>query len=108
MANAVSMPPWLADPKARRFALWGAAGCLAGALMGQLLLAATRSHTIQGAQAVCLLIDCSGSMHGEKLREVKRAAADFVSRHRSSSDRIAVVGFDNRVHRVCPLTDDMS
>jgi Ca-activated chloride channel family protein len=110
MANAVSMPSaeWLADPKVRRLALWGAAGCLAGALMGQLLLAATRSHTVQGAQAVCLLIDCSGSMRGDKLREVKRAAQDFVSRHGSSTDRIAVVGFDNRADRVCPLTDDVS
>ncbi|HWB08433.1 MAG TPA: vWA domain-containing protein [Pirellulales bacterium] len=110
MANAVSMPPagWFADPKVRRFALWGAAGCLAGALMGQLLLAATRSHTVQGAQAVCLVIDCSGSMRGDKLSEVKGAAQDFVSRHGSSTDRIAVVGFDNRVYRECPLTDDVS
>ncbi|HEV3339740.1 MAG TPA: vWA domain-containing protein [Pirellulales bacterium] len=110
MANSVSMPPagWLADPKVRQFAVWGAAGCLAGALMGQLLLAATRSHVIQGAQAVCLVIDCSGSMRGDKINEVKRAAADFVSRHNSPADRIAVVGFDNRVYHVCPLTGDGS
>jgi Ca-activated chloride channel family protein len=108
MATTLSMPPtgWLADPKVRQFALWGAAGCLAGALMGQLLLAATRSHVVAGAQAVCLLIDCSGSMRGSKLQEVKLAAADFVSRHGSQADRIAVVGFDNRAQRVCPLSDD--
>jgi Ca-activated chloride channel homolog len=99
-------PSWLADPKVRRFALWGAAGCLAGALLGRALLAATRSNAVQGAQAVCLLIDCSGSMRGEKLREVKSAAADFAERHSSATERIAVVGFNNMPHRACPLTDD--
>jgi Ca-activated chloride channel family protein len=97
---------WLADAKVRQFALWGAAGCLAGALVGQVLLAATRSHIVEGAQAVCLLIDCSGSMHGDKLREVKAAAADFASRHSTPADRIAVVGFNNQVHNACPLTND--
>lgn len=97
---------WLTDRKARQFALWGAAGCLIGAVLGEVLLAATRSHA--GAQAVCLLIDCSGSMAGEKLHEVKAAASDFVSRHNSPADRIAVVGFSNQVNRACPPTDDGS
>jgi Ca-activated chloride channel homolog len=106
----------LSDPKLRRFALWGAAGCLAGALVGQLLMAATRSRDIQGGQAVCLLIDCSGSMlyggggaeggFGQKLHEVKAAAAGFVSRHGTRDDRIAVIGFGKTVHRAAGLTGD--
>src|SRR5487761_1104995 len=95
MADSIEAQPQscLADPKLRRFALLGAAGCLAGAILGELLLAATRSRDTAGLQAVCLLIDCSGSMNmggsgregglGQKLHEVKAAAADFVSRHRS-------------------------
>jgi Ca-activated chloride channel family protein len=106
----------LRDPKLQRFAVWGAAGCLAGALLGQILLAATRSHVVANRQAVCLLIDCSGSMLyggsgkeggvGQKLHEVKAAAAAFVSRHRTPADRIAVIGFGKTVHRAAPLTDD--
>ncbi|HVX14640.1 MAG TPA: VWA domain-containing protein [Pirellulales bacterium] len=105
-----------ADPKLRRFALWGAAGCLAGALIGQLLLAATRSNVLTGRQAVCLLIDCSGSMlrggsgpeggFGQKLHEVKVAAAGFASRHETAADRMAVIGFGQTVHRATALTDD--
>ncbi|HVX62016.1 MAG TPA: hypothetical protein VHC19_15470, partial [Pirellulales bacterium] len=66
----------LKEPKLLRFALLGAVGCAVGALLGELLLAATRPAS--AAQAVCLLIDCSGSMQnggeggGQKLREVKR------------------------------------
>src|SRR5690348_12099301 len=49
------------DPKLVRFAIIGAVGCLIGAALGELLLAATRP-AVGPAQAVCLLIDCSGSM----------------------------------------------
>ncbi len=107
---------WLHDAKLRRLALWGAAGCLAGALLGEILLAATRSTAVSGGQAVCLLIDCSGSMSvggsgaegrfGQKLREVKAAATSFVARHHGAADRIAVVGFGRSVHRASPLTGD--
>ncbi|HET6880240.1 MAG TPA: vWA domain-containing protein, partial [Pirellulales bacterium] len=98
------------DPKLRQFALWGAAGCLAGALVGQLLLAATRSRAVANRQAVCLLIDCSGSMGidqpGQKLREVKDAAIAFVARHSTPADRIGVIGFGQTVHRAAGINDD--
>lgn len=106
---------WFRDPKLRRMALWGAAGCLVGAFAGQILLAATGSKTRIG-QAVCLLIDCSGSMSvggsgaegrlGHKLHEVKAAASGFVSRHHGAADLIAVVGFGRIVHRAAALTSD--
>lgn len=100
----------LKEPKLLRFALLGAVGCAAGALLGELLLAATRPAST--AQAVCLLIDCSGSMdnggegRGQKLREVKRAASDFVGRHATPDDRIAVMGFNSRVRRAAKATAD--
>ena len=106
---------WLRDAKLRRMAMWGAAGCLIGALAGQILLAATASKARSG-QAVCLLIDCSGSMSmggsgaegrfGQKLHEVKAAASGFVSRHHGAADLVAVVGFGKAVHRAAPLTGD--
>lgn len=106
----------LKNPKLVRFAVVGAVGCLIGAGLGELLLAATRPP-VGPAQAVCLLIDCSGSMLygggagegiGQKLHEVKAAAEDFVGRHNSPDDRIAVVGFGTRVHRAAKLTSDQA
>jgi Ca-activated chloride channel homolog len=101
------------DPKARRFALMGAAGCLLGAIAGQLLLAATASHAPPvPSRLVCLLIDCSGSMDlrgpgGEmKVDEVKQAAIGFVERHNTPTDRIAVVGFGTAAQRAASLADD--
>ncbi|HUY90769.1 MAG TPA: VWA domain-containing protein [Pirellulales bacterium] len=105
----------LKDPKLARFAIVGAVGCLLGAAVGELLLAATRSAS--PAQTVCLLIDCSGSMYygggpgegvGQKLYEVKAAAEDFVGRHNSPDDRIAVFGFGTQVHRAARLTSDQA
>lgn len=105
----------ISDPKARRFALLGAAGCLAGAVLGELLLAVTGSGAKPTpSQAVCLLIDCSGSMTngedgsppGAKLKEVKAAATGFVERHSKGDSLIAVVGFGRAVHRAASLTTD--
>ena len=55
---------WLqTGSKTSRFAVIGAVGCLAGAIVGELLLAARATRAPERpAQAVCLLIDCSGSM----------------------------------------------
>ncbi len=100
----------LKEPKLLRFALLGALGCVAGAILGELLLAATRPPSV--AQAVCLLIDCSGSMlnggagRGEKLREVKQAAISFVGRRATPDDRIGVIGFGTRTHRAAEPTAD--
>jgi Ca-activated chloride channel family protein len=98
----------LADLKAQlgqnnklvRFALLGAAGCLLGALLGEMLLAATRPIPIY--QAVCLLIDCSTSMRQgavagdvgrDKMSEVKRAADRFVARQNLEDNKLALVSF---------------
>ncbi|HEV7222098.1 MAG TPA: vWA domain-containing protein [Pirellulales bacterium] len=116
MFDFSSLAESLKDRKLVRFALVGAAGCLVGAALGELLLAATRSPG-GPAQAVCLLIDCSGSMLygggagegiGQKLHEVKAAAEAFVARHDSPDDRVAVVGFGTRVHRAAKPTSDQA
>jgi len=103
--------------KVLRFAVLGAVGCVVGAVLGELLLLATRQPVVTASpQAVCLLIDCSGSMFfdvgshtiGHKMREVKTAATDFVERQKDNlkRDRIAVVGFGSAVHLAAPLSSD--
>jgi len=102
--------------KMLRFALAGAVGCFLGAVVGELLLAATRTRPQKPpSQAVCLLIDCSGSMNissspsevnVSKLREVKAAAGRFVDRQDLARDRIAVVGFGSGVRPASELSGD--
>jgi Mg-chelatase subunit ChlD len=55
--------------------------------------------------AVVLVLDCSGSMQGEKFERAQRAARGFVS-GAPAGYRFAVVSFDNNVTTVCPLTTD--
>ncbi len=102
------------DKKVAQFTLWGALGCLAGALLGELLLAATGAPR-PPAQAVCLLIDCSTSMlgrgnaegsQGTKLDEVKSAASEFVGRQDLSHDLIAVVAFGSTANAATKLEKD--
>ena len=105
-----------ADSKIFRFALMGAIGCLAGALLGELLLLITGGPDNKPpGQAVCLLIDCSGSMlsgtdtrhgSGDKVREVKSAATRFTHRQDLSQDMIAVVGFGSEVRTGSQLSRD--
>jgi Ca-activated chloride channel family protein len=104
------MTDLLSDPKLRRFALLGAGGCFVGALLGQVLLAATRGKA-GPSRAICLLIDASGSMTNEgidKLREVRRAATGFVERRQGGLDLIAVVAFGSQPHRLTSLINDQN
>jgi Ca-activated chloride channel family protein len=120
-----TIPPWRTfvgslgerlrgDKKVLQFALWGALGCLAGALLGELLLAATHAPR-PPAQAVSLLIDCSTSMlgrgnaeasRGTKLDEVKSAASEFIGRQDLSRDLIAVVAFGSTANAATKLEND--
>jgi Ca-activated chloride channel family protein len=106
------------NDKLLRFATAGALGCLCGAILGELFLAVTRREPpAPMPQAVCLLIDCSGSMllsssgpepkgrfSGGKLQEVKQAAQGFVQRQSRPPNLIAVVGFGSQIHRAAPLS----
>jgi Ca-activated chloride channel family protein len=92
------------------FGLYGAIGCLIAALLlGELLLFLTKlPPTIeQSPQAVVLLIDCSGSMDGGKLQEVKSAATNFVQRQDLQQNNFAVIGFGSGVHLGTSLTSDL-
>jgi Ca-activated chloride channel family protein len=91
---------FLRDPKIRKFTLYGAAGCLLGAVLGELLF------LVKPAQDICIVIDASGSMGGEKLTEVKRAAARFVERQSFFSNRISIVQFGNSASTLIPLSRD--
>lgn len=103
------------------FGLIGALGCSLGALFGEPVLLITRippaeaSPTEAGpAQAVCILLDCSGSMESwgalfsftTKLSEVKSAAKEFAKRQSGTPHQIAAVGFGANVHRAGELTTD--
>lgn len=104
------------------FGLIGTLGCSLGALFGELVLVMTRVRPPDppaqpvAAQAVCLLIDCSGSMDsGErffslttKLSEVKSAAKDFAQRQSGTENEIAVIGFGSMVQPGTGLTKDCS
>ncbi|MDJ0742166.1 MAG: VWA domain-containing protein [Xenococcaceae cyanobacterium MO_167.B27] len=92
------------------FGLYGAIGCLIAALLlGELLLYLTKlPPTIeQSPQAVVLLIDCSGSMDGGKLQEVKSAATSFVQRQDLKQSQFAVIGFGSNVRLGTSLTSDL-
>jgi len=91
-----------------RFALLGAVGCLIAALLGEVFLSATRPPAAKAErppQALSLLIDCSGSMKGPKLKEVKEAAIRFAKDQDLTRDRIAVLGFDSRSWLATGLTN---
>lgn len=101
------------------FGLLGALGCLLGATFGEFLLALTRvtpppaEKPKLDPQAVCLLLDCSGSMglvsftfktFSTNLGEVKAAATVFSQAQADTQSTIAVVGFGTDVHVATPLT----
>ncbi|MEA5470379.1 MULTISPECIES: vWA domain-containing protein [unclassified Spirulina] len=91
------------------FGLYGALGCLIAALLfgeGFLALTKTTPSFFRPAQAIALLIDCSGSMDGDKLQEAKNAAIQFVQRQDLTKDQFTVLGFGSDVHLGTPLTSD--
>lgn len=96
----------LSDRKVHWFAGLGALGCLAAALVGELWLGVTQPTPVKPSAAVSLLLDTSGSMYGEKLVEMKLAAAEFVRRQDLSVVHVSVVGFDSVANLASPLSQD--
>ncbi|MGL5061504.1 MAG: VWA domain-containing protein, partial [Microcoleus sp.] len=76
---------WTVIPKPLLFGLLAAVGCLIGAILGEVWLAATQPPPPPPppSNAVSLLIDTSSSMSGAKLQEVKSAAMQFIQRRNS-------------------------
>ena len=99
--------------KPLRFALFGALGCLSGALVGELWLVLTAPVAPPAppppaphpAQSVVLVLDTSGSMW-LNLGEMKAAAQNFASKQDSKKDRTSVVNFDSDAQVVAPLTQN--
>jgi len=101
---------WITSlPKPVFFALCGALGCFVGAIFGEILLAMTHKPPPPPPpptppMAICLLIDCSGSMAGNKLAEAKRAAVNFVQRQDLARHRLSLVSFESSPHRMLDLS----
>ena len=95
------------------FGVIGAIGCMVGAIFGEAFLAWTYLPPLP-LQAVCLLIDCSGSMDSKspsrvsKLEEVKIAATGFITSQDLSGGTVAVVGFASTAHVETGTTSDAS
>lgn len=87
------------------FGFYGAVGCVLGALLGEILLRYTHRDALppppDKPDAVCLLVDTSGSMEGSRIEEARRAAKAFVLRQREQ--RIAVARFDTASAVVAPF-----
>lgn len=62
------------------------------------------TQTTRTPLALALVIDRSGSMHGEKLAVTKLCAA-FLVQHLAATDRLAIVSFDNEVRLEAPLVE---
>ena len=89
------------------FCLSAALGCLIFALLfAEPFLFLTSPSCDIPSQSFCLTIDVSGSMAGDKMDEVKRAAKQFVEHRAISEDTIALVIFSSVSKIVVPPTND--
>jgi Ca-activated chloride channel family protein len=73
-----------------------------GSSQRQLAIAVSAEAAVDGSNTplnLCLVLDHSGSMGGQPLDTVKRAARDLVDRM-YPEDRISVIGFDHKAHVV--------
>lgn len=99
------MQPLLSDSnKLFFFGFVGAIGCTIGALFGELIL--EEPTTPKGGTSISLVIDCSGSMNGEKLAEVKQAALEFVKSQQLESTKVGVISFSSFAQVETAMTDD--
>jgi len=57
---------------------------------------------------VYLLVDCSGSMFGEKIVQAKQGALDFARTAIRKGYRVGLVDFGDKAHLICEPTRDVS
>jgi len=83
--------------------LSAAFGCLIAAVLAEVfLLALPKGKAKPSVQSICLTIDVSGSMAGDSMREVKKAAKEFVDER--SGDNLAITIFSSQARILVPLT----
>ena len=73
-----------------------------GSSQRQVAIAVSAKANVDGNNAplnLCLVLDHSGSMSGQPIDTVKRAARDLVGQM-YPQDRISVIGFDHKAHVV--------
>ena len=78
-----------------------------------LLLAAfalpASAQTYSGSMDTVLVLDCSGSMEGEPLAELKKDAKSFCASILSGSDRrVAIISYSDEARVLCEFTDDIT
>lgn len=82
--------------------LSAALGCLVSTVLAEaFLLTLPKGKPVQ-AQAICLTIDVSGSMAGDSLVDVKRAAKQFIDKR--SGDDLAITIFSSDARVLVPFT----
>ena len=62
--------------------------------------------TVSAAMDIALLIDCSGSMGGQKIKDAQNAALKFSESVTLGQSKIGVVSFGSIAKQECPLTSD--
>lgn len=77
------------------FGLLGGIGCLAFAAAGEILF--QEKPNSSNSSTTCLVLDCSGSMNGPDLSEMKNAAKQFAKRQNLNEMSLAVIGFGDRI-----------
>lgn len=87
------------------FAIFGAIGCMIGAILGEIFLYLTKKNPVIKQSAICLCIDTSGSMNQNgRMLEVISSANKFVDRQDFKSVEIGLVEFDTKAQVKSNLT----
>ena len=88
--------------------LVSAVGCFLFALLVEPFLYLTQwpSAPRQSPQSICLTMDVSGSMQGEPLGEVKKAAKSFIQKRDLTRDQIAIVTFSDYARVILPFSQN--
>ena len=98
------MQTYINDPKNKPvvFMLSAALGCLVAALVAEVFL--FMLPTGEPMQSICLTIDISGSMAGDNLSDMQKAAKQFIDKR--SGDFLAIAIFSSDARLLVPFTKD--
>ncbi len=61
-----------------------------------------------GRAFVYLVIDCSGSMEGNKLEQAKKGSLDFAQTALNSGYEVGLIAFNSRTFHLCPTVIDLA